>query len=199
MLTINCEQGTPEWEKARIGIPTASRFSEIVTSKGKPSESRKKYMRELAGELIAQRKQESFKSKEMERGNAMEGEARALYEFIKGVKVEQVGFCLLDDKRLVGGSPDGLVGSDGGLEIKTAKLSVQVERLLKNELPSGKMQQIHGYMYITGRKWWDWMSYSSGLNPLIIRVERDEAFQAALGLELKIFSAELEKIVKLIK
>ena len=199
MIILDCKQGSLEWEQARIGIPTASRFHEIVEANGNPSDQRKKYMWELAGERRAKRQQESFKSKEMERGNLKEAEARSLYEFLRDVEVQEVGFCYLDENKLVGASPDGLVGFDGGLEIKTAKLSVQVERLLANELPAGKMQQIQGRMYVTGRKWRDFMSYSSGLKPLIIRELRNDEFIHKLSTELSLFCAELEICVAKIK
>lgn len=199
MIIADVVQGTPEWEQLRIGIPTASRFHELVTSKGVQSATRKKLLYTLAGERKAVRKEESFKSNEMARGNLLEDEARTLYELIKGVSVEQVGFCFLNERRMVGASPDGLVGADGGVEIKTAKLSIQVERLLAGTLPAGKMQQVQGCMYVTGRKWWDFVSYCAGLPPLIIRVARDEVFIAALDREIKLFCSELARIVEKIQ
>lgn len=195
MKIVNCIQNSTEWYLARCGVPTASNFDKIVTSNGEPSKQRTKYMWELAGQCIIKNPEESYQNAAMLRGIEMQFEAKSLYELINGVSVQEVGFCL-DDSGKYGSSPDGLVGDDGGLEIKCPLLATHVGYLLYNHLPTDYIQQVQGNLLVTGRKWWDFKSYYPGIKPLIIRVERDEKFIKLLKQELIAFCEELENVVK---
>jgi hypothetical protein len=135
----------------------------------------------------------------MLRGIEMESEARGLYSLLSGQEVVQVGLCLSEGKAGYGASPDGLIGEDGGVEIKCPLVSTHVSYLLANKLPSDYFQQVQGGLLVTGRKWWDFVSYYPGLRPLLIRVEPDKAFQKALKVELELFVNELDDIVRKIK
>ena len=198
MQIIECIQGTDEWFKARLGIPSASNFNKIMTAKCEPSKQREKYLYQLAGEIITGRPHEGFKNKRMEEGNENESASRTIYEFTHGVRIEQVGFCKTDSG-LYGCSPDGLVGSDGGFETKNASPHIQAERLYKGWTGSEHHRQVHGCMLVTGRKWWDLVSNCSGMKQVVIRFERDDDFLYALDLELKKFCSDLKKIVEKIK
>jgi hypothetical protein len=112
--------------------------------------------------------------------------------------VEQVGLCYSDDKKFAC-SPDGLVGEDGGLEIKCPLVATHIGYLLNGELPSDYFQQVQGCLFVTGRKWWDFMSYSPGLKPFIIRVKRDEGFISLLKGSLITFCKELDEITERIR
>lgn len=162
-----------------------------------PSQARLKYLRTLAGEIIrGTPEDEGYSSPAMERGKTMEEEARDFYAFTRGVDPIQVGFVR---NGRAGASPDSFIGDDGGLEIKTALAHIQIERLQKNELPSEHKAQVHGNLWITDRKWWDFVSYSPALPPLIIRVERDEEYIAQLAKAVEAFNAELDNIVQSIR
>lgn len=207
MITFNVEQNSPEWLALRAGIPTASNFDKIITTKGLPSAQRQKYLYQLAGERLTGRPMNTFTNGDMERGKALEAEARLAYELMTNNTVEQVGFCM-DDTRSFGCSPDGLTedkisfaigkisfnNSFGGVEIKCPTLSVAVEYLDKGVLPTAYYQQVQGQLLVTGRKWCDFVSYFPALPLLIVRVERDEKFIAALKKELKVFCAELNEL-----
>jgi putative phage-type endonuclease len=196
MIILTDAQGTPEWMAARIGKPTASNFDKIVTMDGKPSKQRQKYMYQLAAERLTGQKEESFQSAAMQRGIEMEEEARSIYEILTGNTVEQVGLCHRDEKCLYGASPDGLVGEDGLVEIKCPTSAVHVSYLLNGELPSDYFHQVQGQLFITGRKWVDFFSYYPGIAPLIVRVEPDAKFAAALEKELNAFCEELDTITE---
>ena len=196
MKIINCEQGTPEWFNAKTGVPSASNFDSIVTTKGIVSKSKTKYLYRLAGEKVSGIIEETYQNAAMLRGIEMEHEARNLYSVLNDVTVEEVGFCLSEGKYVFGASPDGLVESDGGIEIKCPTQVVHVEYLLDNKLPTKYFQQVQGCLLVTGRKWWDFMSYYPGIKPLIIRVERDEKFIEALSTELKLFCLELNDVIE---
>ncbi|MFH1645774.1 MAG: lambda exonuclease family protein [Candidatus Omnitrophota bacterium] len=193
MVIIDVLQNSPEWYAAKCGIPSSSEFDKLVILSGKPSKQREKYLYRLAGERLLGHSEESYQNAAMLRGKEVEAEARQYYEFITGQEVKQVGFCLADG---YGASPDGLIGDDGLLEIKCPILSTHIYYLIKNELPSDYIQQVEGQLLVTGRKWVDFLSYYPGLDPLLIRVERDEDFIKTLKIELKIFCQELDELTE---
>jgi len=173
------EQGSPEWLAARLGIPSASMFAKIVTTKGAWSTSADTYINQLVAERLTGEREEVFQSHHMIRGTELEPDARDLYSLMTDSEVTEVGFCL-HDTLAAGCSPDGLIGEDGGLEIKCPAPSTHVEYLRGGVLPSKYKQQVMGCLWITGREWWDFVSYHPTMKPLIVRVERDEEYIAAL-------------------
>jgi len=164
----------PYWAAHR-GIPGASSASKVFTSTGKASEQQAR----LIEELIAQHFDpgygvfEDYQSAAMLNGHLIEPEARRFYAFERGLDVQQVGFCLSDCGRF-GISPDGLVGDEGGVEIKSPKASTQVKYLLADKVPAEYVPQVHWSLVVSGRAWWDFISYSPGLPKLLIRVEPDD-------------------------
>jgi len=196
MIVIDCLQNTPEWDAVRLGIPTASQFDRIVTTTGARSKQREKYLYELAGEKITGERKEGYKNAAMDRGHDREAESREMYEFVNSVKVQIVGFCFLDNKKEIGCSPDGLVGEMGGFETKDTLPHIQIERLEKGWSTADHFQQVQGCLYVTGREWWDLISYSRGMPPIIIRFNRDEKFIHELSVELIMFVNDLNAIVK---
>ena len=195
---IDCEQGSPEWYEARLGLPTASEFATIM-AKGKDggtSVTRRTYLLKLAGEILTGRPMESYSNAHMERGKEQEDEARQAYELMKDIDCQRIGFIVNGDK---GCSPDSLIGEDGGLEIKTALPHIQVDRLLKGELPPEHRAQVQGSMWVAERKWWDFVSYCPGLPLLIVRVPRDDGYIATLSGAVGAFSVELAATVATIR
>lgn len=200
MLEIfDCAQGSLEWHQCRLGIPTASEFSTVM-AKGKDggaSVTRAKYLRTLAGEILTgELEPDSFTNVHMERGKAQEDEAREMYAFMVDEEPQRVGF-IRNGK--AGASPDSLLGNDGGLEIKTALRHIQIDRLQRGTLPPEHKAQVQGCMWIAERDWWDFVSYSPKLPPLIVRVERDEEYIAKLAKAVEAFNEELDNIVQSIR
>jgi len=198
MRIIECVQYSKEWWDAKRGIPSSSGFSNIITSTGKPSKSAMGYAQELAAERISGFTELSYQSKAMEEGSRREEESRLVYEMKREVEVRQVGFCLSDCGRY-GCSPDGLVGDDGLLELKNRTGKVTIEHILGNKLPTSAIQQVQGQLFVTGRRWCDYVSYYPGLPMLIVRVERDEKFLAVLEDLLESFCCKLEEICTTIR
>jgi putative exonuclease len=160
LITLDCEQGSEEWLQARLGIPTATGFENIVTATGKKSSAQIKYMAELIEESILGLQDSSFKSKFMERGNQLEPLARSAYEFITGNSVQQVGGVYLDENREVMVSPDGLIPElKKGLEIKCPKMSTHIRYLLEGGVPSEYVIQVQANLWVTGYETWDFVSY----------------------------------------
>ena len=189
------EQRSVEWYKVRSGVPTASEFDKIITTKGAISTQRKKYLYQLAGERLGGVVDETYQSFAMQQGVLKEGEARNLYNIASGDEVKQVGFCLSDDGKY-GCSPDGLVGEDGAYEVKCPLIHTHIGYLIENDVPTDYYTQVQGQLLVTGRKWTDFMSYFPGLKPLIVREEPDEVFQKLLKKALEEFTNELDDLVK---
>lgn len=189
---FNFEQGEDEWRAARVGIPTASRFKDILASSAE-MKMRRKYLYELAGERITGEPAESFSNGHMDRGKAMEDEARDLYAMMKDVEPQRVGFIRNGEK---GCSPDSLIGDRGGLEIKTALPHIQIERLLAGKLPPEHRAQVQGALWVAERDEWDFMSYWPKMRPLIVRVPRDDAYIRELETAVALFNEELAELVE---
>ena len=198
MIIIDVEQGSPEWFSCRLGKPSASRFSEIYTNTGKESKSRDKYLYELAGERISGMMDVGFKSGYMDRGNALEEEARSTFEFVEGIEVSRVGFCLEDGGRW-GASPDGLILPSGGVEIKCKNLALHVECLKSDKVPTQHMAQIQGGMFVAGADHWFFVSYFPGVKMFIKRVERDERYIVGLRSALVAFCEELDSVERFVR
>lgn len=193
---IDCEQGTPEWFLARCGVATASKFKDVL-AKGE-GKTRTKYMRELACEIVrgAPSPFEAYKNADMERGNAYEDEARVLYCLLTDYQVSNIGFMRCDR---VGYSPDGVIGDDGLIEIKTKADALHAECLLLDKVPTEHTAQIQGGLWVSGRQWLDFVSYTPGLPLFVKRVFRDEDYIAKLDAEVYAFIAELDSMAERIR
>lgn len=186
MTVFDCVQYSPAWWTIRCGRPTASAFDRIVTAKtGKASSAQLAYACELAGDLACltpnffTERENRPKSYAMENGTNTEPEARRWYEMQRNLDVQQVGF-VLDGKGQFGCSPDALVGDDGVLELKCPLLKTQAQYVIEGVLPDEYRPQTHSILWITKRKWLDFLSYAPGLPPLLVRVEPDD-YTAKLG------------------
>lgn len=195
MEVLKCEQGSPEWYAARLGLPTASEFKTIVGINKDPRAkvTRQIYMRKLAGEILTGEPMENYTNNHMERGREQESTARDLYMFLKDEDPQIVGFIRNGG---TGCSPDSLIGLCGGLEIKTALPHIQIERLERNELPPEHRFQVQGNIWIAERSWWDFVSYCPKLPLLVVRVRRDPAEIKLLADAVDAFNDELQEMVE---
>ncbi len=198
ILIHECEQGSPEWFARRMGIPTASEFSTLMASGkgGGESKTRATYMRKLAGEVLTGELAESYSNGHMERGKAMEDEARAMYALEYNADPIRVGFVTNFN---AGCSPDSFIGDRGGLEIKTALPHIQIERLERNDLPPEHRAQVQGSIWICERDYWDFVSYWPKLPLLRVRVQRDNGYIATIKGAVDKFNDELAELVERIR
>ncbi len=184
MIILDHEQGSPEWLAARLGKPSASMFSKLITATGKPSSSADGYINQLIAERLRGQSEPFYVTEWMARGTELEPEAREAYEFISGNDVIETGF-ILDTGFEYGCSPDGLITDKGGLEIKCPAPQTMVSYLRDNQVGVKKYwQQIQGCMWISQREWWDFFAYHPEMPHVIVRVERDEDFIAKLAEEV---------------
>ena len=192
MIILDVKQGSLAWQRARLGIPTASEFSKIITPGGKLSASRKDYIGTLLAQWALGEEEDSFQDEWIERGKLLEPEARDYYAFHRDAEVRTIGFAYRDENREVGCSPDGLVGDDGALELKCPKAATHLRWLAIGEVPREHAMQVQGQIWVTGRQWVDFMSYHPGLPPLIVRAAPDAVLQSVFNLQVEEFIGELE-------
>lgn len=195
------EQGTPEWFAARLGKATASRVADVIAkTKSGYSTSRKNYAVELALERITGRRQESYTNAAMQWGTDNEPVARAAYEAANGVLVEEVGLIDHPTIAMAAASPDGLVGSEGMIEIKCPSPATHLETLLSGKADSRYITQMMWQMACTGRQWVDFVSFDprfpEARQLFVCRVERDQDLIAELETEVASFLGEVDAIVR---
>jgi len=190
---IDCIQGSEEWFEARLHCVTASNFFKVLNKKA----GRGLYMRKLAAEKLTGLREESYKNDVMEAGSETEQEARHYYEMAKSCKVEQVGFVMKDE--WIGGSPDGFVGQDGMIEIKCPLASTHIEHILSGKMPAKHISQVQGLLWVTGRKWCDFVSFDPKVlsKPMFrVRIEHDKEYFYKLAGEVGIFVGELKEMIR---
>ena len=154
------EQGTEEWHAQRLGKVTASRVADVMArTKSGPAASRKNYMRELLCQRLTGAREEGFTSSAMQRGTELEPIARASYEIKADCMVHETG--LIDHPSIIdfSASPDGLVGTNGLIEIKCPNTAQHTD-LIETNKPDNRYQwQMLAQIACTGRDWCDFVSF----------------------------------------
>ena len=187
------EQGSDAWFAEKAGKPGASSFDKILTTKGEPSKTRQDYIFQLAAERIVGREVDGYTNAAMQRGTAMEPEGRALFEFITGLELKQVGLVYRDEARRVLCSPDGLL-PNAGFEQKNPIAKTHAKYLYSGKLPLDYFQQVQGSMWICGFESWWFQSAYPGMPPLLLEIKRDDKWIAKLAVVMDEFLDELDSV-----
>ena len=195
---IDCEQGSPEWFQARLGIPTASKFATVMASGrgGAESKTRLDYMCDLAGEIITGNPTESYSNPFMERGKEQEDEARRLYSFEKDADLTRVGFVRNGAK---GCSPDSLIGEKGALEVKSTMARLLIKIMMRGDYPPEHKAQCQGTLWVTEREWIDIAIYCPKMPLFVERIYRDEPYIQQIAGAVADFNIELRQMVAKIR
>lgn len=169
------EQNTEEWFELRRGKFTASMFSDLMMS-----ETTATYKKAIYQILFERRygktpSDKAYSNKAMEWGKELEPYARQWYEQNNFIKVQSGGFVEYDG--WVGCSPDGLVGDDGLIEIKSVYYNTFIDYKINGQLPTDYKYQVHGQLWITGRQWCDFIGYHPDVEDsnFVVRVYPDTA------------------------
>ena len=190
-----------QWLRNRIGRITGSRMADVMNvltrkskngEAGEPGAKRISYRRELVAERILNRAADHFVTRYMEEGSEREDEARSMYELATKQMVFPVGFVLHPIFDFSGASPDGLVGEDGMLEIKSPKAETLLEWLETKEVPDEYNKQMQWEMVCGERKWCDFYGWYPGLPHFFKKVERDEDLIAQMEFEAEKLHLEIE-------
>lgn len=196
MRILDIQQGSEEWLAARLGVPSASSFGKLLTPTGKQAASYDSYINQMIAERITGESTKIPTTDAMARGTELEPHARAFYEFETGNTVTEMGFIKHDEIE-AGCSPDGFIGGLGGIEIKCPLPHTHIETLRLGTMPTKHIPQVQGCLWITGRKWWDFVSYHPDMEVLIVRIDRDEEYIAKLDGVVRsacdLINAEVER------
>lgn len=192
-------QGSEEWHAARCGMLTASEMHLVyqppkietrVKKNGEPYKQReaslvgneqcRAHLYELLSQRITQYAEPTYCGYSMMRGHDDEQEALRIYE--KHVaRVERVGFITNDNLGFtIGYSPDALVGDDGAVECKSKIQKLQIRAILSGDVPNEHIVQIQTGLFVSGRKWCDFISYCGGLPMMVVRAYADPELQEAI-------------------
>jgi hypothetical protein len=212
-IVVNCLQGTEEWLKARCAAITASRFADAVSvltrksgdkGPGDPTAAADKYAYEIAFERISGVPYgEPVKAWTLDRGHALEAVARLKYEEATGNVVYESGVILTDDRKF-GYSTDGSAGEDGLIEIKCPVDTVKIMEMLTTQDISEYEHQIQGGLWLSGRKWCDFIQYvpaleNVGKDLFYRRIYRDDVFIEDMVAKLLTFEARVTQYENLLR
>ncbi|MBB4616944.1 YqaJ viral recombinase family protein [Sphingomonas abaci] len=214
------EQGSLDWLQLRCGLLTASEVKLILNPPPKPETRVKKngepyaqrewvvvadddkakmHIYELAAQRLTKFVEPMFQSFDMIRGQNDEHEARARYSETRA-PVREVGFITNDRWGFtLGYSPDGLVGDDGAIEVKSRKQKYQVQTVveyaLSGGIPAEFVMQHQTGLLVSERQWIDFCSFSEKLPMAVIRVHPDDVIQAAIIEAAQAAEAKIQKII----
>jgi hypothetical protein len=158
MIHHKVAQNSPEWDELRLGKVTASSYGKFMANLGRAfGDPAKEYALQVALERIMGRKSGySFQSSHMERGHEMEPMARHLYGEANFLTVQDGGFF---DCGAWGYSPDGLVGDQGLIEIKSVVAKTHFANIERGAPDPAYKWQLIGGLEASGRDWIDFVSF----------------------------------------
>lgn len=192
-------QGTDEWANVRRGLLTASVIGQLITpSTMKVADNPKSraIVAELAAERITGFTDEHYASDDMLRGHDVEPLALDAYEKRTGNPVTTLGFMVNDDRGFsLGYSPDGLVDDDGLVEVKSRRPKKHLQTILADAVPPENVAQCQAALFVSGRDWCDYVSFSGGMPLYIKHVEPDERWFAAIVAAATEFESAVAQMV----
>ena len=197
-------QGTDEWRALRCGLITASEMKLLVTSKTlkmAQNDTSRAHIWELVAQRLTKFVEPQYESFDMARGKEDELDAKILYNE-HYAPVENCGFVTNDEWGFtIGYSPDGLIGSEGLIEVKSRCQKYQAETTVNflpiQKIPEEFLVQCQTALMVTRRQWLDFISYSNGMPMIVIRVHPDLEVQRVIAdTALAVEKDIAEKIAK---
>lgn len=193
---IDVEQNTEMWESLRLGKATCSQFPTVMANNpGAFGDPAKRYALQIALEIITGRKAGvAFSNDHTDRGHAEEPVAKMLYEEENFVDVQRGGFF---DCGLYGDSPDGLVGDDGVIEIKSVIAPTHYATLRRGTFDPAYRWQLVGHLDCSGRQWVDFISYCSDF-PVGQQLIQHRLHRSDCAADLAALSARRDAFLRLV-
>lgn len=211
------EQRSDEWFAERAGCITASQMHVAMMPRERgefksgprkgqikpPPKAISDYVHQLAAERLTGKPRKQVKAAALAWGRDIEPAAVAAYQAETGAIVDECGFIKHPQYDFIGASPDFLLDDDGGGEIKSPESSeVHLETLL-NGLPPEHIEQIQGGLWVTGRQWWDFISFHPDFPPelrlYIQRIPRDDEYIQRLEAACIELEADVQDVIKKVK
>ncbi len=193
------EQGTPEWNAIRAGKFTASvDFQQLVTGR---DDTKKKLIRKKVAEYITgQPVLNEYTNGNIQRGKELEAQAREAFEMATGLAVRQVGF--IEGSEWHGASPDGLIGEDGGIEIKSRDVHTHLDCFLDG-FDKSYQWQIQGNLWVSERKLWYFVSYNPhyarfNKHLFIQKIQRDEVAISQIKAAVEIAVKQVKTLAEIV-
>jgi hypothetical protein len=192
-------QRSAEWFAARCGRLTASCASKMLATvkSGEAADRRDLRTRLVLERLTGQPHEDTFVTKDMERGTTLEPEARGAYEAHTGLIVSEVGF-IAHTEVLAGGSPDGVIGDfDGLVELKAPRSATHLRYLREGKMPTEHAAQVRHLLWLTGAPFCDFVSFDprfpAKLQLFVHRVKRNETEIVSYEIAARAFLTEVER------
>lgn len=197
---VDVNQGSPEWFAQRCGKVTASRIADVMArTKTGYGAGRANYMAQIVAERLTGTVAPSFSNAAMQWGTDIEPQARAMYAFTHDLEIAECGFVDHPSLPMTGASPDGLIGTDGLVEIKCPNTATHIETLRGASIDRKYLLQMHWQMICTERAWCDFLSFDPRLpaemQMHVRRVERDTALADEIASEVSVFLLEVDQTV----
>ena len=197
MVDADLVQGSTEWLAVRLGKLGASRIADaLARTKSGWGASRVNVRADLIVERLTGQPAERYTNAAMQWGTDTEPDARAAYEFYRGVDVQSVGWVPHPSIAMTGASPDGLVGDNGLVEIKCPNTATHIDTLLTRSVAGRYQMQMMWQMACTGRTWCDFVSFDPRLpahmQMFVARVHRDDAVVKQLEDDVAAFLNDVQ-------
>lgn len=191
------EQGSPEWDDVRRGYVTASVVGKLLTPTLKiaDNDTSRGVTNTLVAERITGATEDGPMTSDMFRGVISEPHARDLYSGHYQQATEFGFFLLEEDGWSLGYSPDGLVGTDGLIELKAPRAKNHLQTILAGEVPTQYAAQLQAALLVTGRAWCDFVSFAGGMPLFVKRVYPDADWFAAIESACRAFETNAARIV----
>lgn len=193
----NSTQGSETWLKLKLGVISASNASKVVAKRD--SDTRFTYMSELVAQVCTGISEE-VNGKALDWGNQQEDAARSCYEFSTGLTMTQLPFVFRDALFREGCSPDGIVTSKKGVEIKCPFNTAHFIKFFADDYI--KPEYVWQYQYtlrVLGADEWDFVQYDPRMkkNPMkILTVQRDDAKQKVFDDMVPMFIEDMNNMLQ---
>lgn len=200
LIEYDIEQRSDEWYAVRCGLITASVVGRLITPSTlavASNDTSREVVARLAAERITGAIEPTFVTDDMFRGIEHEPLARDKYAEHHNVEVAEVGFMVREEKDWsLGYSPDGLIGEDGLLEVKCPRAKTHIRTIVEDQVPPFHLGQLQAGLFVTGRKWIDFVSFCAGLPMWTRRVLPDEQWFDAIEAATSSAEAAIQQMVR---
>lgn len=189
-------QNSEEWFDLRSGKVTGSAIAKIMANgNGAFGEPAKRLAVDIAvSQITGRTTQSGYSNKDMQRGQEQEPIAREEYENEYFCDVKNGGFF---DNGRTGCSPDGLVGDNGAIEIKSVIASVQYKRIKSGSYDPAYRWQLIFNLKETAKDWIDYLSYCAEF-PVGKRLFKHRMTKESQLESFKQIDVRLDKFFKLV-